>query len=129
MLISSDDLVIVATPDLASLRNTKNMIDLVRLARPNDSPPRLVLNQVGLPGRPEIPVKDFGDALGLAPSIVIPFDAKTFGQAANNGQMVPEVAPKTKSSEGIEQLAQLLTRREPPVVQKTSLLSGLFRKK
>lgn len=129
MLIASDDLVIVATPDLASLRNTKNMIDLVRLARPNDSPPRLVLNQVGLPGRPEIPVKDFGDALGLAPSIVIPFDAKTFGQAANNGQMIPEVAPKTRSSEGIEQLAQLITRREPPAVQKTSLLAGLFRKK
>jgi len=129
MLIASDDLVIVATPDLASLRNTKNMIDLVRLARPNDSPPRLVLNQVGLPGRPEIPIKDFGEALGLAPSIVVPFDAKTFGQAANNGQMIPEVAPKTKVSEGIEQLAQLITRREPPVVQKASLLSGLFRKK
>jgi pilus assembly protein CpaE len=129
MLIASDDLVIVATPDLASLRNTKNMIDLVRLARPNDSPPRLVLNQVGLPGRPEIPIKDFGEALGLAPSIVVPFDAKTFGQAANNGQMIPEVAPKTKVSEGIEQLAQLITRREPPAVQKASLLSGLFRKK
>ena len=129
LLVASDDLVIVATPDLASLRNAKNMVDLVRQTRPNDSPPRLVLNQVGVPGRPEIPTKDFGEALGLTPSLVLPFDPKTFGQAANNGQMIPEVGPKTKVAEGIEQLAQTISRREPPAAQKASLLSGLFKRK
>jgi len=129
VLIGSDDLVVVATPDLASLRNAKNIIDMVRQARPNDAPPRLVLNQVGVPGRPEIPVKDFGEALGVAPSLVLPFDPKSFGQAANNGQMVGEVAPKSKAAEGIDHLAQLISRREPPQVQKASMLSGLFRKK
>jgi len=88
-----------------------------------------VLNQVGLPGRPEIPVKDFGDAMGIAPAMVIPFDAKTFGQAANNGQMIIETAPKSKAAEGIEHLAQQISRREPPAIQKSSMLSGLFRKK
>jgi pilus assembly protein CpaE len=129
VLIASDDLVVVATPDLASLRNAKNIVDLVRQARPNDAPPRLVLNQVGVPGRPEIPVKDFGEALGLTPSLVLPFDPKPFGQAANNGQMVAEVAPKSKAAEGIDYLARLISRREPPAVQKASVLSGLFRKK
>jgi len=129
VLVASDDLVVVATPDLASLRNAKNIVDLVRQARPNDAPPRLVLNQVGVPGRPEIPVKDFGEALGLTPSLVLPFDPKPFGQAANNGQMVAEVAPKSKAAEGIDHLARLISRREPPVAQKASVLSGLFRKK
>jgi len=129
VLIDSDDLVVVATPDLASLRNAKNIVDLVRQARPNDAPPRLVLNQVGVPGRPEIPVKDFGEALGVTPSLVLPFDPKSFGQAANNGQMVGEVAPKSKAAEGIDYLAQLISRREPPAAAKTSMLSGLFRKK
>ncbi|CAN5607670.1 pilus assembly protein CpaE [soil metagenome] len=129
VLIASDDLVVVATPDLASLRNAKNIIDLVRQARPNDAPPRLVLNQVGVPGRPEIPVKDFGEALGLTPSLVLPFDPKSFGLAANNGQMVGEVAPKSKAAEGIDHLARLISRREPPVAQKTSPLSSLFKKK
>jgi pilus assembly protein CpaE len=129
ILLSSDDVVIVATPDLASLRNAKNMVDLIRQARPNDAPPRLVLNQVGVPGRPEIPVKDFGEALGLDPSLVIPFDPKTFGQAANNGQMLAEVGGKSKAAEGIDHLAQMISRRDPPVVQKTSMLSSLFRKK
>ena len=129
ILLSSDDLVIVATPDLASLRNAKNVIDLVRRARPNDAPPRLVLNQVGVPGRPEIPVKDFGEALGLTPALCLPFDPKLFGQAANNGQMLSEVSPKSRSAEGIDHLAQQIARREAPAQQKSSLLSGLFKKK
>ena len=49
-LISADEVVVVATPDLASLRNAKNMVDLIKQGRPNDAPPRLVLNQVGMPG-------------------------------------------------------------------------------
>lgn len=129
ILLSSDDLVIVATPDLASLRNAKNMIDIVRRARPNDAPPRLVLNQVGVPGRPEIPVKDFGEALGIIPSLALPFDAKLFGQAANNGQMLSEVAPKARATEGIDFLAQQIARRDPPPAPKTSLFAGLFKRK
>ncbi len=129
VLVGSDELVVTATPDLASLRNAKNIIDLVRQARPNDAPPRLVLNQVGVPGRPEIPVKDFGDALGVQPSLVLPFDPKPYGLAANNGQMLAEVAPKSKAAEGLEHLARLICRREPPAAQKTSLISSLFKKK
>lgn len=129
VLVGSDDLVVVAMPDLASLRNAKNIIDLVKASRPNDVPPRLVLNQVGVPGRPEIPVKDFGEALGIQPSLVLPFDPKPYGQAANNGQMLAEVAPKSKAAEGLEHLARLISRREPPPSQKSSVLSGLFKKK
>ena len=129
ILLSSDDLVIVATPDLASLRNAKNLVDLVRRARPNDAAPRLILNQVGVPGRPEIPVKDFGEALDLVPALVLPFEPKLFGQAANNGQMLAEVAPRGKTTEALAELAQQISRREAPAPQKSSLLSGLFRRK
>lgn len=129
ILLSSDDLVIVAEPDLASLRNAKNLVDLVRRARPNDAPPRLVLNQVGVPGRPEIPVKDFGEALNLTPALILPFEPKLFGQAANNGQMLAEVAPRSKTAEALNDLAQQISRREPPVAQKSSLMASLFRRK
>ena len=39
MLIGADDVVIVATPDLANLRNAKNILDTLRTARPNDALP------------------------------------------------------------------------------------------
>ena len=111
-LMSSDDVVIVAAPDLASLRNAKNLIDLVKRGRPNDAPPQLVINQVGLPGRPEIPIKEFSKALGVEPALVMPFDAKLFGGAANNGQMIFEVNAKAKAAEGLMAFAQALSRRE-----------------
>lgn len=113
-LISADEVVVVAVPDLASLRNAKNMIDLIRQARPNDAPPRLVLNQVGVPGRPEIPLKDFAGALGLHPCLIVPFDAKLFGAAANNGQMIQQANARSKIAEGFSTLAQIVSQRELP---------------
>jgi pilus assembly protein CpaE len=111
-LVSADEIVVVATPDLASLRNAKNMIELVRHARPNDKPPRLVINQAGIPKRPEIPAKDFAETMGVEPAAILPFDAALFGQAGNNGQMLLEVQSKAPVSENIRRLARLLTGRE-----------------
>jgi len=133
-LIAADEVVVVATPDLASLRNAKNLLDLIRTARPNDAPPRVVLNQVGMPGRPEIPAKEFGQALGIHPCLSIPFDAKIFGAAANNGQMILDSAAKTKPAEAFETLAQIVTQRQLPTGPSKARRSpvgfaNLFRKK
>ncbi len=110
-LLAADDIVIVASPDLTSLRNAKNIIELVKSARPNDVPPRLVINQVGTPKRPEIPAKDFAETMGIDPAAIIGFDAALFGQAANNGQMVIELAPKSPVSEALRRLCRNLTGR------------------
>ena len=112
-LLASDDVVIVATPDLASLRNGKAIADMLKQNRPNDTPPKLVLNQVGVPKRPEIPVKDFAETMGIAPSLVIPFEPALFGAAANNGQMLMEVQPRSQTAEGVRALSALLTGRAP----------------
>jgi pilus assembly protein CpaE len=129
MLLGADDVVVTAAPDLASLRNAKNIFDLMRHNRPNDPPPQLILNQVSLPGRPEIAVKDFTEALGLDGALVLPFDAKLFGQAANNGQMIEEVNPKSKAGETLQHLAQLISRRDPPPAPRKSRISSLFKRK
>jgi pilus assembly protein CpaE len=130
VLLASDEVVIVCTPDLAGLRNAKNMFDLLKQGRPNDAPPKLVLNQVGVPGRPEIPVKDFGEAMGTPPVLALPFDPKVFGKAANNGQMIFEVGAKSKAAEGLEHLAQLISRREAQAAPaRQSRLSSLFKRK
>ncbi len=110
-LIAADEIVIVATPDLASLRNAKNIIELVRHARPNDTPPRLVINQANTPKRPEIPTKDFAETMGVQPAAILTFDAALFGQAGNNGQMLIEVGPKSPIAESIRSLARILTGR------------------
>lgn len=113
-LLNADEVVITATPELPALRNAKNLVDMLKQGRPNDKPPILVLNQVGVPKRPEISVADFSKALGLTPSIIIPHDPQSFGQAQGNGQMVFEVAPKAKATEALFALAENISGKAKP---------------
>ena len=126
VVLRADSVVITAAPDLANLRNTKNLVDQLKGSRPNDRPPLLVLNQVGVPKRPEISVKDFGYAIELEPKIVIDFDAKLFGTAANNGQMIEEVSDKSKAADGFRSLANLLTDRSEPKSERQSILAPIL---
>src|SRR5206468_8226742 len=73
-LIAADDILIVAAPDLANLRNTKNIVDLLKAQRPNDRAPLYCLNQVGIPKRPEIPASEFAKAIESQPIAAIPFE-------------------------------------------------------
>jgi pilus assembly protein CpaE len=124
-LATADDILIVATPDLANLRNAKNMMDLLRAARPNDGPPRYVLNQVGVAKRPEIKPADFAKALDGDPVTVIGFEPQLFGTAANNGQMIAEMEPGHKVSGQFTELALALTGRTDTRKSRPGLLSPL----
>lgn len=127
-LISADDILIVAAPDLASLRNTKNLFDLLRTARPNDRPPLYCLNQVGVPKRPEIKAAEFAKAIESEPVALVPFEPQLFGLAANNGQMIEEIASKHKITEQFLLMAQRLTGRAEAKKPRSSLLSPLLGK-
>lgn len=129
-VLSADQVVLTVTPDLACLRNAKNLFDLVRQQRPNDEPPKVVVNMAGCPKRPDIPLKDFSDALGAAPVLVLPFEPELFGKASNNGQMISEVDAKSRASEGFIHLAGLVTGRTNAAAPKSrGLFSGLFKRK
>lgn len=127
-LINADEIVVVAGPELASLRNAKNLMDLARANRPNDSGAKLVLNQVGMPKRPEIDAAEFAKALGVEVLTSIPFDAQLFGTAANNGQMIAEVQPGGKTAEAFVQIASSLTGRGEAKRSKRSLFEPLVAK-
>ena len=111
VLVSADDILVVAAPDLANLRNAKSMIDLLRGTRPNDRRPLYVLNMVGVPKRPEITPGDFAKAIEDQPLAVIPFEPQMFGTAANNGQMIAEISANHRVAETFRTLAQFLTGR------------------
>jgi pilus assembly protein CpaE len=123
LLADVDEVVICAAPDLANLRNAKNMFDQMRKLRPNDKAPFLVLNQVGLPKRPEISPADFCEPLEIQPTAIIPFDAQLFGNAANSGRMIGEMDAKSPTAEVMSQIAHVVTGRA--TVKKTRKGSGL----
>lgn len=120
-LVASDEVILVCQPDLASLRNGKNIIDRLKTERPNDNPPKLVINMADVPKRPEIPVKDFATAIGIEPEVVLPFDPALFGTASNNGQMISETQPDAKPALAIDHLASMLTGQSVDIPEKTLL--------
>ena len=124
VLMQADEVVITAEPDLANLRNAKNIIDLLKTARKNDSQPRLILNRVNMPKRPEITIKEFEANLGLKATSVIDFDIETFGQAANNGQMIEEVNAKAAAALAFRSIAMAVTNRRELKVEKTAKTSA-----
>jgi len=127
-LISADDILIVAAPDLANLRNTKNLYDFLKAARPNDQRPLYCLNQVGVPKRPEIKAADFAKALEENPIATIPFEPQVFGAAANNGQMIAEMAANHRTAATFRSMAQKLAGRAEAPKQRSSFLSPLLEK-
>jgi pilus assembly protein CpaE len=127
-LMAADSILIVAGPDLANLRNAKNMIDLLRAGRPNDHRPHYCLNQVGVPKRPEIKAEEFAKALETEPAAVIPFEPQMFGTAANNGQMIAEISSGHRVAQTFRQLAQIVTGRGEVKRSRSNLLAPILDK-
>lgn len=126
MLVCADEVVIVAQPDLANLRNVKSMTDTLRLARPNDNRPKLVMNGIGVLKRPEIGITEFSRAVELEPACIIAHDARLFGTAANNGQMIAEVEASHAIATTFSELGRAVTGRFEVKRTKKNLLDPIL---
>lgn len=111
-MVLADDIVIVAEPDLANLRNLKNLYETLKAHRPHDRPPHYILNNVGMPRRPEIKASDFAKAVEDEPMAIIPHDPAIFGAAANNGQMIADLDPNSPFVAAFVDLAKLIGRQK-----------------
>ena len=127
-LTRADEIVITATPELANLRNTKNLVDMLKKLRPNDGPPKLIINQAGIPKRPEITAVDFAEPLGIQPMAVIPFDPQLFGNSSNNGRMLGEMDARHPIVQMVNEMAHVLTGRSEIKVKKKPGLGSLLGK-
>jgi pilus assembly protein CpaE len=113
LLSSVDEVVITATPDLASLRDAKAMIELLAARRGESAKPKLVVNRLDASKKTQLTAKDFEETLGVAPLVVFPFEPQVFGEAANNGQMIGEAAKGHRVAELFRQLAAALAGKAP----------------
>lgn len=112
-LLDADEIVMTAVPDLCNLRNAKALMEMLARLRPNDAPPRLILNQVGMPKRTEIKATEFTQALNIRPLATIGFDAGRFSKAAIAGQMLDEAAPRASGARTLAEAAKQLVGPPP----------------
>jgi pilus assembly protein CpaE len=98
-------------PNLASFRNIKNLLEILTKARGNDEPPKLVLNQIGVPKRAELKPEHFATSLKVQPIACIPFDVSV-ASAGNHGLMIADAAPKSSVVKNVINIAEITTGRK-----------------
>lgn len=129
LLQTADEIVVTAAPDLASFRNTKNLVDIISGARPNDSAPILVLNQFD-PKISSVQAEQYHEHVGLKPAVVFTWEPQLFHAAATNAAPIFEVGGKSKTAQGLRDLsARVLGREEAAASASRFSFVGLFRKR
>ncbi|MEM8771961.1 MAG: AAA family ATPase [Pseudomonadota bacterium] len=127
LLMTADEIVITATPDLAAFRNTKQLVDILTAARPNDASPTLVINQFD-PKLSQVGPDQYAEHVGLEPAYVFNWEPQVFGAAATNAAPIVEVSPKSKAAAGFRDLAaHLIGRNEADIARPKFNLFGLFK--
>lgn len=106
ILHEADEVIVVTTPTLLGLRNTKHLFEALRAMRPNDPDPRLALNQTAMRKRTEVKTDVFTQALNCAPSATLAFDPALFSSAANEGKIVSEAHPNSAAAATFQKLAE-----------------------
>jgi pilus assembly protein CpaE len=129
ILQTADEIVITAAPDLASFRNTKNLVDIISGARPNDSAPILVINQFD-PKVSSVQAEQYHEHVGLKPAAVFAWEPQLFHAAATNAAPIFEVGAKSKTAQGLRELAmRALGRNDAAATAAKFSLAGLFKKR
>lgn len=128
ILTTADEIVITATPDLAAFRNTKQLVDILSAARPNDAAPILVINQFD-PKVSAVQPAQFVEHVGVKPVQVFNWEPQLFGAAATNAAPIVEVSPRAKATQAFRELsAQLIGRNSASIAKPKFSLAGLFKK-
>lgn len=129
ILTTADEIVVTATPDLAAFRNTKNLIDILSAARPNDAAPKLVINQYD-PKTSAVQPDQYAEHVGLEPVQVFYWEPQLFGTAATNASPITEVGAKSRTATSFLELsAELIGRSDAEIAKPKFSLAGLFQKK
>lgn len=99
LLTSADEIVFTATPDLASFRNLKNILDVVKAERANDAPPDYIINQYSQKTAILDPAQ-FEQAIGYKPKRVLEYNPRLFSSAATEAVPVFKVQALKSSVPG-----------------------------
>ncbi len=131
LLTGADETIIVIAPDIANIRDARNLIDFLNGKRGESRKVKLVINKSDIAKRTRLLPKDISNTLGIQPVAAIPFDPATFIEAANDGKMIGD---RFKSHKLIGVFTDLVMRVgvrgsvKGVTPQKKMVLPGFFRK-
>ena len=127
LVVGADETVVVVAPDLANIRDARNLVDFLHGKRGEAKAPRLIINKSDLARKTRLLPKDISNTLGLEPLATIPFDPATFIEAANEGKMIGERFKNHKLVGVFTDLAMRLGVRSGGGAPKGGGLGSLFK--
>jgi pilus assembly protein CpaE len=127
----SNELLLVTTPEVPALRNTRRLLDLVRERTDLRGKVQIVVNR--FPSKSAVGMKEIEHSLGLKPIGTIPSDGALITSAVNEG--VSFLSKPSGASNSVTMLATTLAqprmardKRMPPAKEEKKRQSGLFRR-
>lgn len=121
----ADEIVIVATPELAALRNTRMILDELVARRAEGPRAKVILNKMGMAKRNEYGADDFKEAIGMPPAALIPWDPEPLLAAVAEGR--PVINAPSKATAALRVFAdKLLPMRESRPLQESKASIGLL---
>ena len=132
VMTGADEAVLVVAPDIANIRDARNMLDFLNGKRGDSRATRMIINKSDLAKRTKLLPKDISNTLGVQPIANIPFDPVVFNESSNDGKMVGERFKSHKLVGTFTDLAMKLGARGSvkgvkPEKKKFSM-GGMFRK-
>lgn len=123
ILARANDIVVVSTPTLSSLRSARALIQEGKTIRgEKEDGIHIVLNQKGIGSGAEVSENDVAIALKMKPELVIPFLPKLFGVAESQGKLLSMISG---GGEILSDVKTFLEKKIGIVLDKsTSLESG-----
>ena len=143
VLSMSNETLVVCDHSIQSLRNAQMIFESLAPSKPTNTFIKYVLNHAGIAPLNDLAAKDFSDALGLSPNMVLQWLPKVFRASSSEGKLIGAMAGQVKLLKQFDDLAQSVSGTEPtvetskksakPVVKPTAkeggFLSGIFSKK
>lgn len=128
ILTLADSVTLVATPDLVALRNTRTLMQMIKVLRPNDPAPLLILNQKPTRGKSFVTAAEFSSTLSCPLTAEIQSDPETLCAAQMAGKILLEHAPKSQVAGQIMDLTTKLALHSAPRAGEKPARRGLFSK-
>lgn len=112
LLARAGHVVLVSTPLLPALRNSRTLIGEIKLLRGSTKDLKLVLNKQGLAGSDEVPAADIKMAIDLEPIARIPHTPKVFAGSEATGKIPGSTKNSTEIADLLLPLASILSGKE-----------------
>lgn len=120
LIARSAEIVVVTTPMLPALRNTRTLLGEIKTLKSHTKDVDLVVNMQGLASAEEVPMKDIKTALGIDPSATIAYLPKVFIGSETTGKPVGQ----NKAAAGVLDALMPIAVKGSAVERKSSAKDG-----